>query len=674
MTTERQRIARYLLGALLAVALLLLWFPGVLAPSREGALGAIVAVVRDPPVASAILLCLSFAGWGSLLNRLVLPGRRVDLGLRCVWGMASLAVLGGPLVLLHLAVRPLLIAIVGLGVLVFGLDACARRAPRRAARMDESDVLFAIGTVLVTSVLVLRLVGEAGRVVVYPNDDAPAYWVFIQEILQTGGSDQPFSLRRLMLYGGQPFQQALLAARGHVEHVSVFDRGICPLLAGLLVVGTPVPRGIPRGVLLAPLLLVAFASPVWNNSASYFSGVAMLFGLYRTMTLWPAQSRVRIPAATCIALVAVAAWSLRPNYGFGAALTIGGGYVPRLLARRRQRRPIHRVLREAGLILGLSLLFVAPWALGSLLTFRTPLFPALYGTYAAGSAGFGAGTPFYWRFYYALVPFFETRVPALWLFLVAAFTLRDRCPRRPLHPMVIGALFVAILFSVVLHEETARYTFANEFAAVLAIATAAASRGWRPFDMQVGAPLAAMAVFAQIAETRSPAEGAYKGYLEDIRERMHTPRPVDPPAAEDARYARLQAAVPDGKRVLVMVDEPYRFDFARNPVFIIDYPGLVSPRPGIPLFGGPEAVAMYLLGLGIRYAIVLDDGGERLYSHHGGPNGGWVAVTGDPGVDPSAANKPYFLAALDDFKRLTESRRTIFVESGVRVLDLATPR
>ena len=54
-----------------------------------------------------------------------------------------------------------------------------------------------------------------------------------------------------------------------------------------------------------------------------------------------------------------------------------------------------------------------------------------------------------------------------------------------------------------------------------------------------------------------------------------------------AAYASMQAAVPEGGRLLAAVEQPFALDYRRNVIFNVDVPGAVSPDPGMPFFQGP---------------------------------------------------------------------------------------
>ena len=72
-------------------------------------------------------------------------------------------------------------------------------------------------------------------------------------------------------------------------------------------------------------------------------------------------------------------------------------------------------------------------------------------------------------------------------------------------------------------------------------------------------------------------------------------------AHERGQYHRMQASIPEGQTVLAVLEKPFLVDFGRNDVFIVDNPG--SMAPAIPAFDSAEALATYMLGRSIRYAV-----------------------------------------------------------------------
>jgi hypothetical protein len=137
----------------------------------------------------------------------------------------------------------------------------------------------------------------------------------------------------------------------------------------------------------------------------------------------------------------------------------------------------------------------------------------------------------------------------------------------------------------------------------------------------------------------------------------------EPPIA--ATYRRLQAATPAGARVLVMLDEPYFLDYARNEIWNLDLPGTASPSPSIPCFQGPEAVAEYLHGLGIRHLVfVMPEKSMFLY----GPDL-WRPRLYDPD-EIWRVYAPYVVDVMENLVALSKTRVHVHDEGGMVVLDL----
>jgi len=136
-------------------------------------------------------------------------------------------------------------------------------------------------------------------------------------------------------------------------------------------------------------------------------------------------------------------------------------------------------------------------------------------------------------------------------------------------------------------------------------------------------------------------------------------------------YERLQAQVPPGARMLIMLDHTYLADYKRNDILNMDEPGALSPPPGIPFDHGPEEFADYLLSLDIRYvAFVINEASpEFRYSL-------WLARAAmpDPINNRGGLLKrmaPWYLDAFDKLMGLTKSRKVVFNEGGTWLIDLA---
>jgi hypothetical protein len=153
--------------------------------------------------------------------------------------------------------------------------------------------------------------------------------------------------------------------------------------------------------------------------------------------------------------------------------------------------------------------------------------------------------------------------------------------------------------------------------------------------------------------------------VSDIDEllRRSVPMQTAPPIA--GAYHRIQHATPAGTSILVLLDQPFHLDFARNEILNLDMPGTASPAPGIPCFLGPEPVAKYLLAKNIRYVAFV----ESRHSTHLYRRGIWLDHIWDPD-EIWRTYAPYMLDVMDNLALLAKSRRHLHDEEGMILLDL----
>ncbi len=146
---------------------------------------------------------------------------------------------------------------------------------------------------------------------------------------------------------------------------------------------------------------------------------------------------------------------------------------------------------------------------------------------------------------------------------------------------------------------------------------------------------------------------------------------VDEHAAFDARsadYAELQSHVPPGATMATAVFEPFRFDFKRNQVLVLDFLGGMGPPPGWPYKGGSEALGEYLLESGVQYLAWVDfDLPNEFYNR-----AHWVSHLRKTGhyLQGEAA---FELDAEDAIEQLTSRRRVVYRGHDMTVVALAAP-
>jgi len=132
-----------------------------------------------------------------------------------------------------------------------------------------------------------------------------------------------------------------------------------------------------------------------------------------------------------------------------------------------------------------------------------------------------------------------------------------------------------------------------------------------------------------------------------------------------ADYIDIQSHVPRGATMATAVFENCRFDFQRNPIFVLDVLGGMGPRPGWPVGKGPAALASYLLANGIDYLVWVDFNlGSDFYNR-----GHWKSFIDKKGVY-LAAWAPIQLDAEDTLDALPTLHKVVYRAHGMTVLDL----
>jgi hypothetical protein len=574
---------------------------------------------------------------------------------------------------------------VGIGVL------CAHTLRPTARREQAPADPLTWGLIAIVSVLaLLTCVGAmTDRGQWWAFDDSPAYLVFSKQLHQAGDMIQPFSFRRMTSLGAQSLFQAAVLVGATPEGIHLFDRGVCGIVLVALLLGAPRGRAAPPMALrLLPALLVLLMPNYRLNSAATLSGTVVLFAIYRTLDLPPSPTRKRRMHAAALGLLVALACALRPFFVLPAVAAVALAYA----LERPEASDRSGVPEEALVAAGVTVLAVLPWSIGLLRSNGTPMYPPFAGDYQAESG-------------FMSVSFDYTRAKLIWdelrfwepietihLFFIAALILYRReslAFRVSCAGLVLGLTAMLVFLPGSDYRELARYLYPLELALALIVAMRALATFATPGEP--GAMAAGFLVLAacsgELYWKRDEAERAYDDGFEQgfniLRGRELLPgggRPtlfrrteedvMETPILSlraEQTYTDLQRAVPAGAPILAMVEEPYRFDFRRNRVTILDLPGVAGPRGGIPVFQGAEAVAAYFHSLGFRYLTLTDTRSTlALYSLRSWETHASIKT-------PQTTIAPRVLDVFGNLSQLTQSRRRVFEADGIVVIDLDQP-
>lgn len=646
-----------------------------------GAFALSLGVRMSPLVETALwgALCVaSFAGWGAALKRALFRGASVDVGLLVAWGASVVCVLGGLLGALSLLRRPALVAVVALGVALAAWalvrpDGARRHGARATLRLARRHALFMLVAAITAGIVGFHYFAAIADWHVNPYDDEIAYLAFVKKLLDTGTFPEPYSLRRLSALGGQIVFVALVAPRAAMSQGHTFDHGVCVVMIALLVAGY---RGARTPSLLFRMAAAVFLCVVPNmaiNTASYFSGVVFTLALYRTLVfLERREGRSPWRAALVLALLSATLCTLRQNYLPLPVLLLGTSYA---FLVTRGGRPWLARLREPLLAGAFTLLALAPYFAMGWVSNRTALFPILMGDanpvlqLKATDSTFAREASMAIQTLLDGVP--VRTLPLLWILFAL---VRERRTRRPTWALAVG---VFGSFAMTVHAFTqadvlslGRYVFAGAMALTLVlILESGAQMPRQPRALgrsTVAGILGIGIVLIEILELRPGVVKSYERHFANIESLARTPKLAV--TASQILCEKMQAAVPPGEAMAVLVDAPLFLDYARNPIYNLDMPGYASPlvagKP-LPFFQGASKVAEYFRSQGVRYlAFVRPDRSTYHYRRDY-----WIERLAD-NAELWRSFAPYLIDTLDTLAELATRHKVLFDEHGVVVVDL----
>jgi hypothetical protein len=625
------------------------------------------------------VVLISMIGWGGLIGRLAFPQRRADLGLRLAWGAGGLVGIGGVLCLLTVATTPVLVALLlgGVALAVWdGVRARATLGPDLIAALRRWP--FAALVVLVGAAILagVAYAGGASGAILNGNDDQAAYLVFVQKLLQTGTLIEPFSVRRITCLGGHTFLQALaMAGAPTVLQAPIFDLGICLIAALFLIIGAAAEdrTQLSRKLIVVPVIFLVTLENVRINTASAMSGVVFFLAMFRTVT-WKGFAERPRAGGVVLGMLGAAACSLRHSYFVPVALFLVVFYLPKareaLRAAPEERR---RLVREIGAAAGAVVLFIVPWSLLAQRSSGTFLFPLIMGNYRPDYIAFSTKSTFndrvllYWANLCAWAP-----IRSIPLFLLAGLFMPWRRSKGALPALMLASFlgFMLTIWSLPMsnQHDISRYYYGFATACVVAIILTGTRPRWHDAagrlrkSVVVPFVLVLVAFGTQLVEERGRI---FADYLSLGRQTLSS---KDKLRDESAPYQRLQAKIPAGARMLVMLDDAYWFDFKRNRIDLVDLPGAASPPPGMPL-DDDERLVKYLADQGYRYLVfVRSTASKSLYKRDH-----WTRIRNSAKAEEIwKRSAPYYLDTFDRFDSLAKSRQVLHDDGAMVALDLQT--
>lgn len=609
-------------------------------------------------------LCVlaSWIGWGYWIGRWILgKGREPDASLCAGWGLCGMLVIGGVLNAARLCSPAMLSALVVIGLigtlpLLLRHGSAIRDDPSGATRAWLKVMPLVIWGAIILAGSVDWTIGE-----INPADDLANYLMYPVKMLQTGAAIDPFNIRRLSTFGGFAFLQAVIGVVGTEKNAFLLDIGLGSVVVVILLAGAI--RQM-RGPVWAIYLVAATCWLYWMprvNTMAAWIGTATVLTMLRTFLLREGEdsSAVRGRLWVALAMSAAACCSLRANYLPVPVLFLAAAIVWEGFAHRRAFRSL------GGDVLVLGASFVAmllPWSLALREAAGSMLYPLFKGNHRGEFFFYSSNLPLTRRLVSAaemmlspklarLVPCllvlpFVRAWPVLWLYLAALVTTAA----------------TTLAFSNSEIEAISRYTVPLLLApALFGIATllSTPARGRARYGTWAGVACAILllgdAPVSLLEIPRHQWSAASVAWSDDL--------PAFPPPFY-GRYAAMQQSIPSGASVASVVDFPSLWDFRRNHIVCLDFPGAAVPRAKMPFFQGDAALLGYLRSEGIDYLAYNDFQQSRGMYHRD-----WYAsLVHHPEIQPMNRVAVHMLDFMANVDTLAMTQPLVFDQWGIRVL------
>jgi hypothetical protein len=561
-------------------------------------------------IAATALVAISFFGFGSILN---VSLYKLSVGQCVSTGVAVYLALCGLLEATATASPLAEYALSLVGIISAFL--CLRRQPALGAirrlgeelkRSQRWVICAGIAVVACYAFFVLN----SAYWDFWIMDDLRGYLLLPLRVLQEGSANQdPFIYRRIEAgLGGSSYLYASLLAYADFTTARFMDLGFGTVLLAVLIVENRPKRVSVLLLTLTWALFLLATSPNFNLSPDTVA-VALTYSLAIILFGSPIDKTRLISRGVVIGLHVFAIVCLKTTYGLAAAAILLAGYASEIL-----RGQAKLVVGEGGIAAVVCALLMIPWMYATYRVAGTPLFPFL-GTGDAVATEFShfADWSVIWKTYLRWA--FCLSLP-----LAIAITILRNSSEASLRRLTWLVLVIAVgMMACAIPKITImalRYLFPllAIFNLLIFLLFGWSDLAWRR-SFFAAMLLSMVGITYSYGVHRLPT--LYYGWLFEPVARgigfKPGPDPVvltyDTHLSRDrdglaAGIAKLQSSIAPGAGVLAFIDAPTFLDYKRNKINTMDWPGVISPAPGLPSSDDSKDWLAYLRARHIRYVLV----------------------------------------------------------------------
>jgi hypothetical protein len=563
-------------------------------------------------IATILWVGTSFLGFGSVLNTLLCEGRLTVAQCAATGVAIYLAVCG----LLEATATASPLAEYALGAVgVIGAYLCLRRHPfrgaiRRLVLELKHSGRWAIGGGIAVLAAYAYFILNSAYWDCWNMDDLRGYLILPMRVLQEGSASQdPFIYRRIEAgLGGSNYLYASFLAYADFTAARLMDLGFGTALLAVFVVENRPKRISVLLLSLAWILFLLATSPSFNLSPDIIA-TALAVSLATIFFSGRVERTALISRGVVIGLHVFAMVCLKTTYGLAAAAVLLAGYGSEVLVGNAKL-----AVGEGAIAAVVCAVLMIPWMYATYKVSGTPFFPLL-GTGDAVATEFShltdlrnlMKTYLRWAFSIALP---SGLAIAIWR------NSSQRSLRR--NTLLIFVITVGLMACAIpkITIMALRYLFQPLLLLnlLMLLFLGWSDLAWRRSFFAVML-VSAIGVTQSYGKHRLPT--LYNGWLFEPLARI-TGLKASPSAivlAYDIHYARdrevlaagvarLQSSIAPGADALAFIDAPIFLDYRRNRINTMDWPGVVSPSPGLPSSDDPKDWLAYLRARHIRYVLV----------------------------------------------------------------------
>lgn len=553
-----------------------------------------------------LIICLAFWGYGANILRWGSPMHQPDTGISLAVGLGIFIAWSGNLELLHMA-SPLSFKIfLALGLL---LALAKLSKPIKLIAISnwhgKLESFWVVLGALLCMAFIFITVWYFYRLPLNQHDDFSGYLVLAKRILQEGfqGGD-PFNDRSIEQgFGAGNYLIALMSSFLPINAAHLADAGIGLVLLILLSIDAfRKSTGTHTFWLMFACIIIWCAvvinAPIVNTSPLIIAG-----GLFISIITLYIRSNygARYFDHVLLALLLSSLLVLKGNYIIPVCATIMCIYLSRLSITK-----LHRAILEMGIFSISMLLFTLPWMVANWQFSNTAFYPLLGHGLVSPNAMVMADFDQFVDSITTLIPFYIILLALLGVIYRFKVDL-DRRLVFFITSLVVSLILLSCALTMTSAGSLVRYSYVSLFGpsgflALYILFTLSPKELMRGDRRNVINAIVLIVLFCfslpQLLDTLKRSSRSLVKAISlpttGITSLLDFPK-------EQLRVSLLQSSLPPKSTVLLRLDTPFLIDFTQQKFHVMDWPGNVGPKPGVPYDKPPEILAQYLRENGIQY-------------------------------------------------------------------------